>query len=91
MTAIRQKYYFGGEASWALGPPSSPPGSSRGSAGPPAPLLKGQTAPAPLEIITEAGDGSMTALPGGDSANYPSQNLGDMILFEIFVLQGSCS
>jgi hypothetical protein len=78
MTAIRQKYYFGGEASWALGPPSSPPGSSRGSAGP---LLKGPTAPAaPLEIITEAGDGSMTALPGGGSANYPSQNLGDMSL-----------
>jgi hypothetical protein len=76
MTAIRQKYYFGGEASWALGPSSSPPGSSRGSAGP----LKGPTAPAaaPLEIITEAGDGSMTALPGGDSANYPSHNLGDM-------------
>jgi hypothetical protein len=59
MTAIRQKYYFGGEASWALGGPSSPHGSAAG----------GLTSP--LEIITEARDGvSMTAPPSGNSASY---------------------
>ena len=74
MTAIRQKYYFGGEASWALGyssSSSSPPGSSRGPPGP----SRGPTTP--LEIITEARDVSMTATPGGESANQPAHGTGD--------------
>jgi hypothetical protein len=65
MTAIRQKYYFGGEASWALGP-SSPSSSSKGPA----------TNSAPLEIITEARSLSIAAPPGGESANYPGVNTG---------------
>ena len=88
MTAIRQKYYFGGEASWALGA-SSPPGSSRGPAGP-VPLPRGAAAPtAPLAIITEAGDVSMTAPPCGDSANYPSQSIGDMRKIFFWKLSGT--
>ena len=66
MTAIRQKYYFGGEASWAHGP-SSPPSSSKGPT-------------TPLEIITEARSLSIAALPGGGTANYPPTSTGKYIL-----------